>query len=153
MNLSASEFLIWQCSDHRYGLEIANCREVVKGVHITPLPGAPAFVTGLVNLRGAVVAILDLDVLLGYKKEADIPPHASIIRMRTDGYPLAFIADLIVDATVIPADQIETAPANLNESETAILRAIAKTADGLVLIPNIITITENFLTNKRSANA
>lgn len=153
MSASGGEFLIWKSGGRSYGLEIGHCREVVRGLHVTPLPGSPHYVGGLVNLRGSVVVVFDLDVLLAYEKEKTVRENVSIIRIRTHGYPLAFIADHVVDVTHVPASQIETAPSNLSEAESAIIQAIAKTPDGLVLVPNIETITEKFLTNKRSSNA
>ncbi|HWT21988.1 MAG TPA: chemotaxis protein CheW, partial [Solirubrobacteraceae bacterium] len=49
----------------RYALELADVREVVRGPAITPLPGAPAAVLGALNLRGAVIPVLDTAALLG----------------------------------------------------------------------------------------
>jgi chemotaxis signal transduction protein len=49
----------------RYGIELTDVREVVPEPRLTPVPGAPAGVLGVVNLRGEVVPVLDTAQLLG----------------------------------------------------------------------------------------
>lgn len=49
----------------RYGIELTDVREVVPAPRLTPVPGAPAAVLGVVNLRGEVVPVLDTARLLG----------------------------------------------------------------------------------------
>lgn len=153
MNETAGEFLVWVAGERTYGLEISHCQEVVNGADLTPVPKSPAFVAGLINLRGTVIAAIDLEVLLGFRSTADSRANVSIIRVRTNGYPFAIVADRIVDAVSVDQDNIEAAPANLGEAESNFISNVAKTKDGLVLIPNLKTITGNFLENKRSENA
>jgi signal transduction histidine kinase len=50
-------------------------------------------VLGLANLRGTVVSVIDLEVLLGYRKETQYRETSSIIRLRHSGYPMAAVAD------------------------------------------------------------
>jgi purine-binding chemotaxis protein CheW len=54
------EFLIFDLEGVRYGLPVADVREIVRAVLPVPLPGAPGVIEGVVNLRGRVVPVLDL---------------------------------------------------------------------------------------------
>lgn len=47
-----------------YGIAVEQAREVVRSLRLTPVPGAPVEVLGIVNVRGAVVTVLDLGVIL-----------------------------------------------------------------------------------------
>ncbi len=134
------EFLLWRSGGYLFGLELPFCREIVNGVNITRLPRAPQFVRGLANLRGSVISVIDLEVLLGYKKVAEFKDLATIVRLRVAGYPVAVAADAISDTVFLSADDLEATPANLTEFESNFIRKVARTNDGLVLIPNLESI-------------
>lgn len=134
------EFLLWRSGGYLFGLELPYCREIVNGVNITRLPRSPQFVRGLANLRGSVISVIDLEVLLGYKKETEYTDLATIVRLRVPGYPVAVAADSINDTVFLSADDLESTPANLTESESNFIRKVARTNDGLVLIPNLESI-------------
>ena len=57
--------LLLPVGDDRYAVELTAVREVVRGPEITPLPGAPETILGVLNLRGDVVPVLDTAALLG----------------------------------------------------------------------------------------
>src|ERR1700752_5202053 len=56
------EVLIFELGSQRYGLPTADVRELVRAVTITPLPEAPAFIEGVVNVRGRILPVLDIRV-------------------------------------------------------------------------------------------
>lgn len=131
---------MWRSGEHLFGLELPFCREIVNGVNVTRLPRSPLFVRGLANLRGSVISVLDIEVLLGYRKEPEYRELSTIVRLRVDGYPIAVLADSIKDAVFLSADELEAPPANLTESESNFIRKVARTSDGLVLVPNLTSI-------------
>jgi chemotaxis signal transduction protein len=57
--------IVLPIGEDRYGIELTDVREVVPEPLLTPVPGAPAAVLGVVNLRGEVVPVLDTAQLLG----------------------------------------------------------------------------------------
>ena len=59
------EALLIPVASDRYALELRTVREVLATPELTPLPGAPAAVCGLFNLRGTIVPLLDTSLLLG----------------------------------------------------------------------------------------
>ena len=56
----AREVLVFEVGGQKYGLPTADVRELVRAVTITPLPGAPAVIEGVVNVRGRVLPVLDV---------------------------------------------------------------------------------------------
>lgn len=60
--------LVVRAGDREYGIPVGQVREVVRGEHITRVPGASPVVRGIVNVRGAVVTVLELSVLLGAER-------------------------------------------------------------------------------------
>lgn len=140
MKADTAEYLIWKSGAYLFGLELVHCREIVNNVPLTRLPRSPGFVLGLANLRGTVVSVIDLEVLLGYRKEPKYRDVATIINLRVKGYPVAVCADSISDTVFLGAQELESAPANLTESESNFIRKVAKTRDGLVLVPDLASI-------------
>lgn len=142
MTIETGEYLLWRSGERSFGLELSHCREIVNGVAITRLPRAPQFVLGLANLRGSVISVIDLEVLLGYKKIPEYRGEANLIRLRSEGYPVAVAADAISDTIFLTAAELEKAPANLADTENNFIRLVAKLADGIVLIPDLKSIAE-----------
>ena len=60
--------LVVDVAGKMYGVPIAQVREVVRIARMTRVPGAPASVRGVINVRGAVVTVLELSVLLGAQR-------------------------------------------------------------------------------------
>ena len=97
------EFLLGQ---ERYAFESAFVSEVHPLRDLTPLPGTPAFVLGIVNLRGELLPVIDLDQFLDLRKREETA-HARVIVLSVDGVRLGVIADSIVGVRSIATGQIQ----------------------------------------------
>ena len=102
-SLDVVEFLLGQ---ERYAFESSYVSEVHPLRDLTPLPGTPVFVMGIVNLRGQLLPVIDLDQFLGLRKREETA-HARIIVLHVDGVRLGVIADSIVGVRSIAAGQIQ----------------------------------------------
>lgn len=65
--------LVFRAGGESYALSMECVREVERVSRVTPVPGAPEFVRGLVNLRGEILPLLDLAALFGQKAEPPAP--------------------------------------------------------------------------------
>jgi purine-binding chemotaxis protein CheW len=102
--------LIFLLNDHTYGLPVIAVREIIPMVEITPLPNAPTVITGIINLRGIIVPIIDLRRKLALPERA---PDARTCLVVAESLvrPFGFIADRVTDCQdirVIP--QAHSAP-------------------------------------------
>jgi purine-binding chemotaxis protein CheW len=98
------ELLVFDLGGQRYGLAVADVREIVPAVMPVPLPGAPAGVEGIINLRGVVVPVLDLRRRLRLPTR---PPEVSdhLVIVRAAGRLVALRVDRALDLVrVAPAD-------------------------------------------------
>lgn len=129
------EFLTWTVGEQIYGLELDRCKEVEKSLHLTPVPGAKSHIAGVVNLRGDVVTIIDLNELLRHKT-VERPERMQIIRLKSASTQIALIADKIEDILSIPEENLEPAGAHMDEGEAFFIRYVAITKRGTVLILN-----------------
>jgi chemotaxis signal transduction protein len=99
--------LVWRAGPIRCGAEIERLREVLPPLPITPLPGAPPAVAGLVNVRGGLVTVVDVRALLGHP--TDEPGQAIVItsvRGRSVGLLVDEIGDLasVPDSALVPTE-------------------------------------------------
>ena len=99
------ELLEFKLASERYAVETRHVGEVHPLRDLTPLPGTPPFVRGIVNLRGRIVPVFDL------KKFFDLPEQGltdlhRIIVVRGNDLELGLLADVVVSVRLIAADTL-----------------------------------------------
>jgi purine-binding chemotaxis protein CheW len=113
-----SELIAFNIGEQQFCLSTAAVREIRGWTAVTPLPHAPPFVLGVVNLRGVVLPIVDLAVRLGFPPSQPTARHAIIVAevgnqvagLLVDGVSDIFTAD---DAQIQPTPEIAAETANL----------------------------------------
>jgi len=141
---STSALVIVEVEGQRYGLYVDAVREVVRAVTITPLPNAPAVVEGIINVRGTVVAVLDI------RKRFDLPARALdsaqyFVLARAVERDVALRVDRPADVILLDAADVDQAEPILSRSRY--VAGVAKLPDGLVLIHDL----ETFLSEAEAA--
>ncbi|WP_163849497.1 chemotaxis protein CheW [Pseudooceanicola aestuarii] len=95
------EVLVLHISGQDFSLDIGLVREIRGMSRITPMPHAPRFICGVVNLRGAVLPVLDLSRRLDLKAEAS--PRNVIIVVAISGHRTGLLASAVTGiATLLP---------------------------------------------------
>lgn len=105
-------------------------------VATSPLPGAPPIASGVINLHGAVIPVLDIRRRFG-RPSRDFGLDGQLLIVRTPKRPAAFPVDEVVGVVALDAGTI-TSPAILLPG-VAYLAGIAPTADGLLFIHDVDT--------------
>jgi purine-binding chemotaxis protein CheW len=90
------ELLTFRLGDDEYSVPAHYVREVQPLGEITPLPFTPAFLAGLVNVRGRLLAVLDLRPLLDMP-EAPIQSQAFLLVLTADGREVGLLADAVIE--------------------------------------------------------
>jgi purine-binding chemotaxis protein CheW len=130
--------LVCRAGTHRVALPVPAVVEVHRAAAVTPLPGAPDAVIGVVDLRGSLVAVLDLRRRLGL--DAPEPrPGDVLVAVRVHDRPLLLLTDAAADVTSLSPEQLQTADEVLPGARY--VRDVARTADG----PLVIHDLERFL--------
>jgi purine-binding chemotaxis protein CheW len=124
--LTHLEFLIFDLERVRYGLPVADVREIVRAVLPVPLPGAPGVVEGVINLRGRVVPVLDLRRRFRLPQRP-IEPSDHLVIARSAGRLVALRVDRVVDLSRVAAGDVQ---------DVADTR-VAKLPDDLVVIQDL----------------
>jgi purine-binding chemotaxis protein CheW len=126
--LQVVEFLVG--TDH-YALDAAVLREVTRMKEVTHIPGTPPHVVGVINVRGLMVALIDLQLLLGLPRDATAERDRVLI-IHSQGKEAGILTDGTLGMRALPLDTIHPVPPMVTETRSAYLRGI--TGEQLVIL-------------------
>jgi Chemotaxis signal transduction protein len=125
---STKQFISFTIGDEEYGVDIMAIREIKGWTATTELPNTPAFIRGVINLRGAIVPILDLRARFGSVQTEASPRHVIIVV--TVGTRVAgILVDAVADIITIPIGDIQPVPQLDHGASTNFLTGLV-TVDG-----------------------
>ena len=105
----ARRFLTFLLAGEEYALDILRISEIIKVRPVTEVPRAPAFVTGIISVRGTIVPVVDLRLRL-HLPAPDPGPAARILIVKRDDEPCGLVVDEVVHVVRLHAEDIEPPP-------------------------------------------
>jgi purine-binding chemotaxis protein CheW len=138
----ASPTLLFRVGANLYGCDIAEAREIIPLRPATRLPGAPPYVRGLINIRGAIVTVLDL----GQRLDARRGPTTagSILLVRHHDRVVGLIVDRVEDVRPLSA-MVEGVDAGVKGGAAGIVKGIATSSDATVVILDLPALIRQVL--------
>jgi purine-binding chemotaxis protein CheW len=130
--MTTVQYATFEVADQLFGLEVGRVQEVLTFSEYTPVPLAPAHVGGLFNLRGQVIAALDLRVRLGLPP-TDLSEGAMNVIVRTDDESVSLLVDRIGDVVELDDNAAEVPPDTLTGPVRELITATFPLADRLML--------------------
>jgi purine-binding chemotaxis protein CheW len=138
---SRTEFISFAIGNDQYGVDIMAVREIKGWSDVTHLPKQPDYVRGVLNLRGAIVPIVDLRCRFGQGLTETTPLHIVII-VQIGGRQIGLIGDRVLDIVSVDAAQIQQVPRTA-QSDTSDFLAGLVTHDNamiaLIDLPNLLS--------------
>lgn len=136
----AGKHMCFQLDAEIYGLPILDVREIVGLMPITAVPRAPAFVRGIVNLRGKVISVIDLRLQFGMEACPSTDQTVIIVvQCAVEGRPLTMglLVDRVLEVLSIGADQIEPPPSFGATESADFLLGVGKSGQRVVFLLDI----------------
>lgn len=130
------QFLTFRLEDEEYGLEILRVQEIKGYSKITPLPNTPPEVKGVMNLRGAVVPIIDLRTRFGLRA-AEYTRFTVIIVVTVGAKVVGLVVDAVSDVLNVGPREIVPTPDLGAGVDTSFMTGMARTGDRLVTLLNV----------------
>jgi purine-binding chemotaxis protein CheW len=130
---TAEEILIFTLGNERYALDITPVREIVDMTPITVIPRTPEHITGVINLRGEIVNILNLNTFLKLPNKPISASQKIIVFMAeaAKGNNVGVIVDNVSSVTEISASQVNSMTERIAGNESKYIKGIITTgADG-----------------------
>ncbi len=143
--LGASETLevvTFTLGDEFYALETQHVSEVIRVGDITPVPGAPSFLAGVINLRGEIVAVVDLRPLLGLGPRA-VTDLSRILVLGDERIEFALLVDSTQEVLRLRYDSILEPPGELAGTARPYLRGV--TVDALIVLDGLALLRDQRL--------
>lgn len=138
------QILVFRVASEELGLDISCVREVLRPQEITPLPKAPPFIEGVINLRGHIVALIDLRKRLTAKEMGD-ETTKRIIVCKVNRFIVGLTVNSLKEIIALSKEDIKPLPEVVSmQMETDMLLGIARVGERIIPILNL----EHILTKK-----
>ena len=141
-------FVTFKISSELYGINIMEVREVIQLCEITPIPNAPDFVDGVINLRGEIIPILNLSKRFHFKEKSYTEEEEllrSILVIKVNDLVIGIIIDQINKVVNIYEDQIQSPPQMISGIGAEFVQGVVRLEEEDILL---IILNEKKLFNK-----
>ncbi len=132
---SNDEVLQWvtfQLEDETYGINVMQVREVLRYSEIAPVPGAPDYVLGIINLRGNVVTVIDTRSRFGLM-EGEVTDNTRIIVIESERQVIGILVDSVAEVVYLRSSEIDTTPSVGTDESAKFIQGVSN-RDGKLLI-------------------
>ena len=137
----------FRLADELYGVNVMQIREVLRYTEITPVPGAPYYVLGIINLRGNVVTIIDTRKRFGLPP-GDIDNNSRIVIVEVDNQVIGMLVDSVAEVTYLRQSEIEITPSVGNEETSKFISGVCNKNDELLILIELERMIENRHSNE-----
>ena len=138
---SSSRYLTFFVDEEQYGLNISNVKEIIASMNITNVPKTPDYIKGVINLRGAVIPVIDVRLKFGLEEKAHDVNTAIIINV-IDSVSIGFIVDRVEDVLSINQNQLTESPRFGTNVDTSFIENVAEVDENVIMILNLKKIFE-----------
>lgn len=139
-NISSNQFVTFKIEEEMYAIDVFKIREILEVPDITKVPGMPPMIRGVINIRGAVVPVLDLKMKFGQDKTEETQDTAVIVTEITneDGViQIGILVDAAREVITLEPENIEEPPRLGIFIDNKYLSGMGKINEEFVIILNI----------------
>jgi purine-binding chemotaxis protein CheW len=101
------KYLVFRLHDNQYAVPLSDVKEVIGLPNVVPVPQSPAYLLGLINLRGKVISAIDLKKKLDMPKVGDQVKRPAVILIDGDSTTIGCVVDSIQEVLSIKEEEIE----------------------------------------------
>jgi len=132
----AKEFIAFHIGAQTFCIDIMAVREIRGWTPATPLPHAPSFVRGVINLRGAVLPVIDLATRLGLMQSEPTARHAVIV-VQSAGQVVGLLVDAVSNILTLTPDAIQPTPEVASEIARTFVKGVVAAGDEMISVLTI----------------
>jgi purine-binding chemotaxis protein CheW len=130
------EYLTFTLGPEEYAIDILKVQEIRGYEQPTTIANAPAFIKGVINLRGIIVPIVDLRIKFGVGK-AEYTPFTVVIILSISGRVVGIVVDGVSDVTSLRSDQIRPAPEFAATVDTRYINGLGTLGERMLIVVDI----------------
>ena len=139
---SQGEVLRWvtfQLDREMYGVNVMQVREVLRYSDIAPVPGAPAYVLGIINLRGNVVSVIDTRMRFGLPP-SEITDNTRIMIIESERQVVGILVDSVAEVVDLNTNEIDDTPNVGTEESAKFICGVCNREDDLLILIDLYKI-------------
>lgn len=131
-----TQWVTFSLEDETYGIDVMRVQEVLPMSEIAPVPGAPPYVLGIINLRGNVVTVIDTRMRFG------LPPRETdnasrIVVIETGDQVAGILVDSVAEVINVREDEVDTAPNVGNEDSSRYIYGVVSRGEELLILVDV----------------
>lgn len=126
------QWVTFRLGEETYGINVMQVQEVLRYTEIAPVPGAPDYVLGIINLRGNVVTVIDTRARFGLEAN-EVTDNSRIVIIESEQQVVGILVDSVAEVVYLKSSEIDSAP-NVGTEESAKFIQGVSNRDGELLI-------------------
>jgi len=130
------QWVTFHLNNEVYGIAVMQVMEVLRSVDITPVPGAPDYVLGIINLRGNVVTVIDTRKRFSLPSK-EVDDLSRIVIIESNGQVLGMLVDCVAEVVYLKESEIDIAPNVGNDESSRFIQGVHSKGDSLLILVDI----------------
>jgi len=127
------QWVTFQLSDETYGIRVLKVQEVQRYSEVSPIPGAPSYVLGIINLRGSVISVLNTREKFGLP-DIETTDDTRIVILESGKQVIGILVDCVAEVVSLAASEIDLAPNVGNEDSAKFIDGVSNKNGELVIL-------------------
>jgi purine-binding chemotaxis protein CheW len=130
------QWVTFRLEEELYGINVMQVQEVLRYTEIAPVPGAPDYVLGIINLRGNVVTVIDTRRRFGLM-DREVDDNTRIVIIEVDGQVVGLLVDGVAEVVYLRESEIEKAPEVGNDESSKYIQGVVTREKELLILVDV----------------
>jgi purine-binding chemotaxis protein CheW len=144
LSTAGRELISFLIGRQEFCVDITHVREIRGWTPATPMPHAPAYMRGVINLRGAVMPVIDLGARLGMETSEPTARHVIIVAKVGD-QSVGLVVDAVCETLAVKPEQIQPAPDLGGDTSRSVVRGFLQVDDRMISLISLDRLLEESL--------
>jgi purine-binding chemotaxis protein CheW len=130
------QWVTFHLENEKYGIKVMQVQEVLRMTEIAPVPGAPHYVIGIINLRGSVVTVIDTRRRFGLM-DVENDDETRIVIVEANNNVVGILVDSVAEVVDLKISDIETAPNVGNDESSKYIQGVSSRENELLILVDV----------------
>ncbi len=134
-----TQWVTFSLDQEMYGINVMNVQEVLPCAEIAPVPGAPPFVLGIINLRGNVVTVIDTRMRFGLSPLEEMG-KSRVVVIEANDQVAGILVDSVSEVIGVKGNEIDTAPSVGNDDSSRYIYGVVSRENVLLILVDVFKL-------------
>ncbi|MBZ4680158.1 MAG: chemotaxis protein CheW [Shewanella sp.] len=130
------QWVTFRLDNETYGINVMQVQEVLRYTEIAPVPGAPHYVLGIINLRGNVVTVIDTRSRFGLPS-SEVDDSTRIVIIEAEKQVIGILVDSAAEVVYLRRSEIDNAPNVGTEESAKFIQGVSNRGDELLILVDL----------------